>query len=267
MGMKPVEILWTVNVVKQHQVTVKRTAGSFTDTLSVTVDGQQVYSGPAGGFSANRGRHQFMLDERPVELRWVWSDMTGDPAALVLMQGETVLASSGTPEQIARASSPDFQTGGFRGWAVGAIIAVLLVVLSGVALWSFVLKSTVKAIEDQSAVLLERTIRLPATNKYQTTFNAPRDTWAEVTIVTDDTVYITLIDPRGNKLIDDKKIESGGKTSTVRLEVPGTFTVWLHNINLFEGKFVQLRVRETKNPRLTEEEELKKLREDLEKLK
>jgi hypothetical protein len=63
--------------------------------------------------------------------------------------------------------------------------------------------------------------------------------------------------------MDDKEIESGGKTNAIRLEVSGTYTVWLHNINLFDGKFVQLRVRETKNPRLTEEEEIKKLREEL----
>jgi S1-C subfamily serine protease len=132
MGMKPIEIVWTINVGHQHQIILKRTAGHFTDTLSLLVDGQQILSAPAGGFSSNRGRHQFKLDEHQLELRWIWGSMTGDPEVLVLMDGETTLASSGTPEGIARAANSKFRT---RPTAITDLQAAGIVSAVILAIW------------------------------------------------------------------------------------------------------------------------------------
>lgn len=136
MGMKPIEFTWTINVAKPHQVIVRRVAGKLSDTLSVTVDGTQVLSVPSGGFSASRGRHQFTIDDSQLELRWIWSGMTGDPAAIVLMEKEKILASSGTPEAIAKASSAEFSSS--RPMAMILTIAAVAMLGAVGALWIFV---------------------------------------------------------------------------------------------------------------------------------
>lgn len=122
MGMKTIEITWNVTLDKLHQLLVKRVGGWWSDTLSLTVDGAQLLSVPAGGMSSSRGIHRFVLDQRQLEFRWVWGS-SGDPEALVLLEGETVLASNGTPEAVSRTTRPSFSTRSRKG-LIGLLVTL-----------------------------------------------------------------------------------------------------------------------------------------------
>lgn len=104
MGMKRIDLRWTVSLNGDHEVRLVREPGFFTDSLQVLVDGTQVADVPAGGFAAGGGTHRFSVGGHPVELRWVWSALTGDPKAIVLLDSDqkAVLASTGESEVVDR---------------------------------------------------------------------------------------------------------------------------------------------------------------------
>jgi len=108
MGTQPIDVTWNITVDKPHQITVHRIGGVFSDTLKLTTDGQQILSIPAGGMMHPCGKHRFNIDNKQIELRWIWS-VSGDPAALVILDGSTLLGSFGSADSISMISSDNFK--------------------------------------------------------------------------------------------------------------------------------------------------------------
>lgn len=95
--MKDLEIVWTVPVEKEHRIEVRAAFGERgSGRLRVVLDGAEILDMPADPEPDGERVHGFVLDGRPLELRWAWSD----PPAFVLVSGGETLASHGRPETV-----------------------------------------------------------------------------------------------------------------------------------------------------------------------
>ena len=93
-----------------------------------------------------------------------------------------------------------------------------------------------------TAPLLEWEGTIPASHKMALSFKSSDGGSLEMTVVADDTVYATLAGPKGRILIDDEKVLTGGWSKAAAAAEGGTYTIWLHNINLFATKFVRVKI-------------------------
>jgi hypothetical protein len=96
MGMKEIELRWTVKVGDaERQLLIKRHAGWFHDMLSLDLDGNNIFTSAAGGFSAGTGAHEFRVDDTKFCLYWKWSALSGNPKYLILRSRNLLIRSYG----------------------------------------------------------------------------------------------------------------------------------------------------------------------------
>jgi hypothetical protein len=95
MGMAKIELKWPIGVGGQEsQLVVRRESGWFTDKLTLELDGDPIFTSPAGGFSAETGSHCFRVRGVEFTLLWKWS-ISGDPKYIVLRSGDQLTYSYG----------------------------------------------------------------------------------------------------------------------------------------------------------------------------
>ncbi len=91
MGTQPIERTWHVTVVQPHTVVMRRKGGLFADKLELTVDGLPALSESVGGTKL-KGSRVIQIDGQPVEVRWRWGIVGGDPESIILAHNGKVLA-------------------------------------------------------------------------------------------------------------------------------------------------------------------------------
>lgn len=112
----------------EHDVEVRARSSLLRSELSVAVDGVVALAVPGGGRTRRRGGHSFEAAGAHLELRWVGSVVTGAPRALVLLEGQRVLAAFGDAPAVRDAASPGFHAEG-RSRATLVATTVLLTAL------------------------------------------------------------------------------------------------------------------------------------------
>lgn len=86
---------WQITVKTTHTISLDIREGFFNDTMSLYVDDALLATIKAG-LLGWRGYHLFDVDGRILELRWVWSLMSGNPQSIVIMHKGRILAQYGS---------------------------------------------------------------------------------------------------------------------------------------------------------------------------
>jgi len=141
--MKRIDIRWPISLDgTSHEVRLVRVGGFFTDSLQVMVDGAEAADLPAGGFTAPTGAHRFAVGDHEVEVRWIWSTLSGDPKVLLLLDPATkaVLASTGDPAAVSRLAEhvPEGRARWLLiqgGCGCATVVLLLVLLLVGALLW------------------------------------------------------------------------------------------------------------------------------------
>lgn len=117
--------------IDSHTIKIFRIAGVFKDTIQVFLEEKQIFSGSVG--NGGSGSHSFHIDNKKAEVRWLWSQWTGAPKSVVLMEGENILGTFGNQ------SAAKHQPGTSEKSSITAVIISLITVLviAGIAAFVF----------------------------------------------------------------------------------------------------------------------------------
>lgn len=86
---------WQVTVKTPHTFHLYVKEGFFNDTIQLYIDEDLVVEAKAG-VSGWKGYTLFDVDGRTMELRWVWSLLTGNPVSILVMHKDRIIAQYGS---------------------------------------------------------------------------------------------------------------------------------------------------------------------------